>query len=102
MSNAPTTEPSGTHSLPRDEGGETFRLPRGALVVIVAALIGGGGGSGITTLLHGEPKADPQMLVSLAEIKSKLDLVNAKLDTSARTLDDHEARIRALEKKGGH
>lgn len=95
-----TNDTSGNHPLPTPE-------PRGLVVevkhiVAVAAFLGlGGVGAGVVTVggAHAPAPAPPEMVTALAEINAKLTVLGAKLDNGRAVADDHEARIRALEKR---
>lgn len=98
-----TNEPSGSHLLPpvSESRGIVLEIKH---VVAVAAFLGiGGVGAGVVTI-GGQHSQSPavvpaEVTTALAEINAKLTVMNAKLDVSGKTLDDHETRLRALEKR---
>lgn len=92
-------EPSGSHAIPPPESrGLVIEVKH---IVAVAAFLGMGGvGAGVVTIGgHAAAVAPPEMVTALAEINAKLTVLDAKLDTSRDVAVDHEARLRALEKR---
>lgn len=102
--NMPQNEPSGSHQLPsppQTSHGGPFSIDARTLAMAALFLVGGTGAGAGTSLLGGSGVKEELVALrrEVAELKISVERRTDSDEIYRRSIDDHEKRIRALERK---